>query len=157
MGLDMYLYAEKYVSGYDGIDKDVSAGVKKLARQAGLRSKDLRFSCHGSASIRITIGYWRKANAVHNWFVQNVQDGEDNCRPYYVDTDKLKELRAECQLALDNKGNTDVLPPAAGFFFGSTERDEYYYDDLRTTIKIIDNILNNERFKGLDIYYRSSW
>ena len=25
------------------------------------------------------IGYWRKANAIHQWFVDNVQDGEDDC------------------------------------------------------------------------------
>lgn len=158
MGLDMYLYAEKYVSGYDNANSaKISAGVKKLARQAGLRTSDLKFSGFGSAVIRITVGYWRKANAIHNWFVQNVQDGEDNCRPYYVDTEKLKELRDECQAALADKDNTDILPPAAGFFFGSTERDEYYYEDLKTTIKIIDNILNNDRFKGLEIYYRASW
>ena len=159
MGLDMYLYAEKYVSGYDYStgDAKLSAGVKKLARQAGLRSSDLKFSGFGSAVIRITVGYWRKANAIHNWFVQNVQDGEDNCRPYYVDTEKLKELRDECQAALADKDNTDILPSAAGFFFGSTERDEYYYNDLKDTVKIINNILNNDRFKGLDIYYQSSW
>lgn len=155
----MYLYAEKYISGYDYStgEAKLSAPVKKLARQAGLRTSDLKFSDFGSVVIRITIGYWRKANAIHNWFVQNVQNGEDNCRPYYVDTEKLKELRAECQSALADKDNTDILPPTAGFFFGSTERDEYYYDDLKTTIEIIDNILNNDRFKGLNIYYRFSW
>ena len=25
------------------------------------------------------VGYWRKANQIHNWFVENVQDGEDDC------------------------------------------------------------------------------
>jgi|1186.fasta_scaffold611083_1 hypothetical protein len=29
-------------------------------------------------------GYWRKANPVHRWFVENVQHGEDDCRKYYV-------------------------------------------------------------------------
>lgn len=159
MGLDMYLYAEKYVSGYDYStgDAKLSAGVKKLARQAGLRSSDLKFSGFGSAVIRITVGYWRKANAIHNWFVKNVQDGEDECKPHCVSEDQLKRLRDDCRWALNHRDDSTVLEPASGFFFGSTERDEYYYDNLKTTIEIIDNIINNNRFKGLGIYYRSSW
>jgi len=38
------------------------------------------------------IGYWRKANAIHNWFVQNVQKGKDDCRAYSVSTDDLRKL-----------------------------------------------------------------
>ena len=33
-----------------------------------------------------------------------------------------------------------VLAPLAGFFFGGTEYDEYYYGDLEYTIKTIDRL-----------------
>ena len=37
-------------------------------------------------------GYWRKANHIHQWFVENIQDGNDDCREYYVPRERLKEL-----------------------------------------------------------------
>ena len=41
--------------------------------------------------------YWRKANAIHKWFVDNVQGGEDDCREYPVSNDQLIELRDTCK------------------------------------------------------------
>lgn len=47
------------------------------------------------------VGYWRKTNHIHNWFVQNVQNGEDDCDTYIVSREKLIELRDACQQVLD--------------------------------------------------------
>ena len=44
--------------------------------------------------------YWRKANQIHNWFVQNVQDGKDDCGLYEVSKEKLKELLELCLIVL---------------------------------------------------------
>lgn len=41
--------------------------------------------------------YWRKANHIHRWFVENVQDGVDNCEYYEVSKEKIKELLDTCQ------------------------------------------------------------
>jgi hypothetical protein len=38
--------------------------------------------------------YWRKANQIHKWFVDNVQDGVDDCKEYWVSEEKLQELFA---------------------------------------------------------------
>ncbi len=38
-------------------------------------------------------GYWRKANGIHAWFVQNVQEGEDDCKEYYVSQSKLEKYK----------------------------------------------------------------
>ena len=38
------------------------------------------------------LAYWRKANQIHKWFVDNVQEGVDNCGEYYVSHEKLQEL-----------------------------------------------------------------
>lgn len=137
------------------------------------------------------MGYWRKANAIHQWFVTNVQDGEDDCKDYYVSREQLKELRDLCQLVLDGsvlipgkvvtsivydeqnpKGREETkpdgmvvynpelaeerLPTTSGFFFGGTEYDEYYIQDLQHTIDIIDPILAIEDDEA-DYYYHSSW
>ncbi len=38
----------------------------------------------------IEVGYWRKANQIHNWFVKNVQGGVDDCGYYGVTKEKLE-------------------------------------------------------------------
>lgn len=43
------------------------------------------------------VGYWRKANHIHKWFVDNVQDGADDCKEYYVSEEKLQQLLDACQ------------------------------------------------------------
>jgi hypothetical protein len=54
----------------------------------------------GSVFVTATVGYWRKANQVHRWFVENVQDGVDDCGRYEVTRDQLEELRTKCILVL---------------------------------------------------------
>jgi hypothetical protein len=38
------------------------------------------------------VAYWRKANHIHKWFVENVQRGVDDCEEHYVSRKRLKEL-----------------------------------------------------------------
>lgn len=40
----------------------------------------------------IEVGYWRKANQIHRWFVDNVQNGVDNCKKYPVTRKQLNDL-----------------------------------------------------------------
>lgn len=54
MGLDMYLSAEKFISGYDS-DKDEN--FDKILDLLNLEHSDVE----KSAIINITVGYWRKA------------------------------------------------------------------------------------------------
>jgi hypothetical protein len=91
------------------------------------------------------------ANAIHAWFVKNVQDGVDECQESYVSYEQLVELRDLCKKVIKTK-NAELLPPQAGFFFGSTEVDEYYMEDLKETIKIIDALDPDGEY-----VYRASW
>lgn len=151
----MYLSAEKFISGYDN-DKDEN--FNKILDLMNLDESDVE----KSATLKITVGYWRKANAIHNWFVQNVQNGEDNCGTYYVTKEKLLELRTDVQAALDQieagdpTAASNILPPISGFFFGDTEVDEWYKHSLENTLVIIDKCLG-PKFKGYGFYYQSSW
>lgn len=108
-------------------------------------------------SIKEEVGYWRKANAIHKWFVDNVQDGDDNCQSYEVSLDSLKTLRDLCQEVLDNPDLAiEKLPPCEGFFFGSTDVDEYYLTTLKNTIEIIDRVLSEDNTRAW-FEYHSSW
>ena len=108
------------------------------------------------ATVEVTCAYWRKANQVHAWFVREVQKGNDNCGEYYVSQDKLKELRDLCQKALDTR-DPNLLPPQDGFFFGGTDIDEWYWQDLKNTITQLDRIFALPQLSDLSFSYTSSW
>lgn len=155
MGLDMYLTAEKFISGYDHNKDENFAKVLELMN---LTEADV----DRAANIEVTVGYWRKANAIHDWFVQNVQNGKDECQKSWVGKDELEHLLADCKqtLAHFNAGELDkaeeILPPSSGFFFGSTEIDEGYKRDLEHTIKVVEKCLS-DKFKGCSFHYQASW
>ncbi len=155
MGLDMYLSGKRYISGYmDEADKDRAEAIQDQFPELKGRDRFGSESC--IKEVRIEAGYWRKVNAIHKWFVDNVQGGEDECKPHYVSREQLLALKALCQEVLDNRDRAaDLLPSANGFFFGSTEYDEYYFDDLQATIQIIDDCL--ELPDAWEFEYCSSW
>jgi hypothetical protein len=104
--------------------------------------------------ITVDAMYWRKANAIHGWFVQNCQEGEDDCREYYVDREQIEELRNICKATLQGQDDGE-LEPTEGFFFGSYEKDEWYYKDLQETVEGLDKVLTLPN--SYEFYYRSSW
>lgn len=144
MGLDMYLKARRYLR----YDDD---------RRKSLREEFKVPDAWEATEVSFEAGYWRKANAIHKWFVDNIQSGEDNCGEYYVNKVDLKMLR---ELCLEVKAEPDkaekLLPSQSGFFFGSTQYDEGYFHDIDHTIAIIDSVLNCEN-TDFDYHYSSSW
>ncbi|MFM7979547.1 MAG: hypothetical protein ACKPKO_09550, partial [Candidatus Fonsibacter sp.] len=90
------------------------------------------------------------------WFVDNVQGGEDDCGEYYVSKDKLRELLTTCEQALSKK-DPSLLQPRAGFFFGSYDIDEWYWNDIKDTIKQLKHVLELGEKSKLSFYYSSSW
>lgn len=135
------------------------------------------------------VAYWRKANQIHNWFVENVQNGIDDCGYYEVSKQELQGLLADCRDVLKyaecelqemdgglekidgewkqttmmgrkiiNKDVVaDILPTSSGFFFGSTEYDEWYLRDIENTIEQLNEVLNDTDFEKDAIFYTSSW
>ena len=56
-----------------------------------------------SNSIMQDVGYWRKANQIHNWFVNNVQNEIDDCCFHdEVTKEKLLELYDICHEVMCN-------------------------------------------------------
>ena len=158
MGLDMYLYATKYVSKSDLFEKDSPTRYAEIVKTVG--AEEFPQTEFGSATVDIQIGYWRKANAIHNWFVENCQAGEDDCRKSFVSRNHLIELRDVCVSVLSEQENRDMaeefLPTASGFFFGDTKYDEYYYEYVKDTITLLNTLLVTVP-EGWDFHYQSSW
>ena len=128
---------------------------------------------YGYGRIMEQVGYWRKANQIHNWFVKNIQHGEDDCKYHDEVTEyDLRHLLNICNNIIESCELIDVedgkyikdssvaaklLPSTSGFFFGSTDYDEYYLEDIKITIEIIENVLATTDFDTQMIYYVSSW
>lgn len=145
MGLDMYLRGKKYLWNDTPIKTEVNKLMKAITN--GLEIKE----------ITVEAARWRKANQIHKWFVDNVQEGQDNCAEYYVSKDKLKDLlNAVNEVLKDTALASEILPTQEGFFFGSTDTDVWYFQDLEYTKETLENLLSPE-FGDWDFYYTSSW
>lgn len=149
MGLDMYLSKKTYVKYWDhNGDNNYEVKVTKAGQPTNIDPKKVSY-------IVEEVGYWRKANQIHRWFVENVQKGIDDCGDYYVSKSELETLLELCQkVKADNSLADELLPGASGFFFGGTEYDEWYFDGIDNTIDILKEALENE---DADYYYSSSW
>lgn len=188
MGLDMYLTRKIYVgANYEHNEIKGVIDLEKCGKKIPLVLEKVTY-------IEEDAGYWRKANQIHKWFVDNVQDGEDDCGTYDVSIEQLKELLILCKevkekaiiedghvkngerlvdgkfLPIMEEGkiikNADeiakILPTTDGFFFGSTDYNQYYMQDIEYTINLIEEQLKRDKeLKGKNIFtyleYHSSW
>ena len=148
MGLDMYLDKHTFIPSEDRKKKGMFKNAKEIV-QEGI--------------------YWRKSNSIHHWFVNNVQDGKDDCGKYDVSIEQLTDLLNVVNKVLAGKTNEEIvasgkelLPSCSGFFFGSTDYDDYYIDDLKYTQKELNKIIeehkkDSEAKKWTWFCYHSSW
>ena len=144
-------YKQFYIHRYSAWDTDHKYGYDRIMEQ---------------------VGYWRKANQIHAFFVENVQDGEDDCS-YHNECTKeiLEDLLDRCynvhgkwvdcmepgKVIINPEVAEELLPSCGGFFFGSTSYDEWYMQDIENTIKIIKNVLATTDFETQMLAYCSSW
>jgi len=150
MGLDMYVNAKKYRYQF----KDVPEGVDVLGVILGSGFHPSRISCVTEEAI-----YWRKANQIHKWFVDNVQDGSDDCGNYPITREHLQRLLALIKQVLADRNEdvaSELLPTGEGFFFGSSDYDEYYWQQLEFTEKAIEQVLIDYD-DSWSLEYSSSW
>ena len=47
--------------------------------------------------------------------------------------------------------------PVEGFFFGSTDINEYYWEDMKESVDKLDRVLNLPDIDDLSFNYHSSW
>lgn len=100
--------------------------------------------------------YWRKANAIHGWFVKNVQEDIDNCGDYPVSRDQLRELLDKVKEVRANPEKAEeILPTMQGVFFGDTSYGEWYFDDLEIAEQHLKEAL--EMPDDWNFVYTSSW
>jgi len=154
MGLDMYLTKKHYVKRWEFHSEEERTEVS--VTKGGKPMKGVKTS--RIAYVEEEVMYWRKANHIHQWFVKNVQNGEDNCQTSYVDGDDiLKLLKTLKEVKEDHTKAESLLPTASGFFFGGTEYDEYYFEEIDRTIEVLQDELDENGNITSDYYYHASW
>ena len=152
MGLDMYLYKKNYIWSGDWIKPEMKQEV--VVKKGG--EVDNSIKPERVKYVVEEVGYWRKANQIHQWFVDNVQNGIDECQSSYASRERLEELLGICKkIKEDNSLAETLLPTQSGFFFGGTEYDEWYFNDIDSTINILEECLSDE--DADDFEYRASW
>lgn len=250
MGLDMNIYKRTHIGGYGG------KKVKIIAESEDGEQTEIEQGQYGMTLERDVL-YLRKANQIHNWFVENKGGGIDECQDMYLDIDDIKtllnlckEVKAKAKLGrgliaggtisgcdnhkvilvkpnseeiskiekfevidtidsdnlkagdwyIDTESDSpafyndkqnymkktsdgwlqvytfgrtitnpqeiaELLPTQEGFFFGSTDYDEYYLQDIDCAIEQLEDIVKDyEEYLDagynaydIDYVYRASW
>lgn len=183
MGLDMYLSKKTYVKKWDHYKEadKYDVVVTKGGKPTNIKPERVTY-------VIEELGYWRKANQIHAWFIENCNNGDDNNGSCYVERAKLEELLKICKeisqfklvkgqvengaryiegkrvpsmedgelLSDEDKARCEeLLPTTSGFFFGSTDYDQYYMEDVKNTVKILEDALADEEADEFE--YRASW
>jgi len=105
------------------------------------------------------VAYWRKANQVRQWIVDHTEmQKEDNCEIIPMTKELLEQLVKDCEEVLANPERaSEIMPTSSGFFFGGTEYDEWYFENLRDTIQQVKEILDHTDFDTEVVEYTEWW
>ena len=132
MGLDMYAARRLHVKPWEHQKPDERYRVQ-IAHGgelvAGIQSDRI-------SDVEEDVMYWRKANQIHGWFVDNVQDGNDDCKSYYVSWDKLRDLLGVCKKVIEASKLVDGTV-YAGTIYNKEHPDG---ETLRVPGKVIEDV-----------------
>lgn len=144
MGLDMYLSKKRFIGGEERTTLQIT-GLQPEVNVA-------KVEC-----IVEEAAYWRKANAIHRWFVENVQGHRDECASFDVSREQLARLlEVVAQVLADPAKAAELLPTQSGFFFGSVAYDADYFFDLEETRRMLSDALRADE-PDTAFVYQASW
>lgn len=157
MGLDMYIKRVNRTNhSIDEINKiDNTENLKPDLEEVKSFLPLHKWSFGDYYSIFHDACYWRKFNALHNWFVTNVQLGVDNCEYYELTEEHIEDCLNVLKTVLETK-DSSLLEPKSGFFFGSTAVDGYYFECIEVSISQLEELLTLD-WETNRFFYRASW
>lgn len=105
------------------------------------------------------IGYFRKVNFLVKYF-EDLGFDVENQTPFAVSKEDIEVLLSRCKQVLKNHDLAEeLLPTMEGFFFGSTDYDEAYFDDVKRVRDYIKNDLlpKFDELKEDETIYFETW
>lgn len=111
---------------------------------------------------REEVAYFRKVNFLHLWVEQHLNEGkETNCEQVPMHLEAIAGLAQTCtRVLMYPELGEELLPTVEGFFFGSTEYDNYYLADVESVLSACQEILEYEEHSdppGSGRYVYWSW
>lgn len=83
------------------------------------------------------VAYFRKVNFLIPFFGY-----EENCSNIEIDKYQVEDLIEACKEVLANHDKASfLLPTQTGFFFGSTDYDDWYFDDVQNVKEKFEEVL----------------
>ena len=74
-----------------------------------------------------------------------------------LENGEWKDCFVQGEVIEDSSLAEELLPIQSGFFFGSQQYGEWYINDLRHTIEVVDNVLNRTDFNEEELLYYAWW
>lgn len=109
------------------------------------------------------VHYWSKANSIHNWILKETGTSSDfnaGDNDIEITKDMLIKFVEQAKTVLKDRSDETsarLIPSCSGYFFGSTEYDEWYYDDIKDTAEKFLELVNTFDFEGYKLLYSCSW
>lgn len=111
--------------------------------------------------------YWRKFHALHDYFIKEIQEGDDDCLVYRLDYKTIHKLKIIIERILEdkeleesmgnNRGVASKLLPEPSSIPKKLRYGQSYYESLNSSYSVVKNILEKMKEGKRDFYYRSSW
>ena len=168
MGLDMYFSRRTYVGKLKNTKDSDNRWSERDVNNMELKFDDADLSHINLKNVRYieeVFGEFRKFNALHGYVVDNFASGVDNCEMIYLDIDDIIKIHETLSLVKESLSIGDkviaeqTLPPQAGFFFGSTEIDKWYEEDVNEAVEVFGKIIEEHSMVGYNASYsyQASW
>lgn len=104
------------------------------------------------------VAYWRKANQIRGWFSRLLGEESDGVCKGKVSKKNVENLLDTCKQVLENNSLAEkLLLVTEGFFFGSYEYDDYYFEQIKETIEICERVLKEFDFDTNYLIYDEWW
>lgn len=101
--------------------------------------------------------YFRKVNFIYGFFSEEINPDTESC---IVSKSRIEDLIDACKRVFQNKGDVgyaeEHLPTQAGFFFGSTEYNDWYWEDVEDCYKKMTEVLD-QMDEGDVFLWEFSW
>ena len=87
------------------------------------------------------LAYFRKVNFLFEFFSGSLNEDETTA---VITRGEMEELIEKCEIVLNNRDKaSEILPTCDGFFFGSLDYDDYYFESVAKVLLSFQVILEN--------------